>query len=136
MLNEKQVKAVAKALGIPEEQNEFVWEYCFKHGFTKIQGGIDYQGFIRWCVQANKSWADVEEDAALARVEDLENQLEAAETVAISIAQDFQYATPDKMLDLAKELEEKAETVDLYNTLIISICKDFPNTKWAKTRLV
>ena len=136
MLNETQVKAVAKALGIPEEQNEFVWEYCFKHGFTKIQGGIDYQGFVRWCVQANKSWADVEEDAALARVEDLENQLEAAETVAISIAQDFQYATPDKMLDLAKELEEKAETVDLYNALIISICKDFPNTKWAKAHLV
>lgn len=136
MLNETQVKAVAKALGIPEEQNEFVWEYCFKHGFTKIQGGIDYQGFVRWCVQANKSWADVEEDAALARVEDLENQLEVVETVAISIAQDFQYATPDKMLGLAKELEEKAEVVDLYNALIISICKDFPNTKWAKARLV
>ena len=37
MLNETQVKAVAKALGIPEEQNEFVWEYCFKHPKEIIQ---------------------------------------------------------------------------------------------------
>ena len=135
MLNEVIVAKVAKALGIPEEQNEFVWEYCFTYGFTKPQGGIDYEGFVKWCVTANKTWEDVQEDAAKARVVDLERQLEAAEAVAVSIAQDLQYATPDKFLALAKELEERAETVDLCNTLIINICKDFPNSKWAQNHL-